>query len=67
MKKFEKSYKDVMLYGVLGGIAETLGISSVLVRVLYLIFFVVGGGFLPALLYLTLAFFMPEKQIPFQD
>lgn len=67
MKHFEKSYKNQRLYGVLGGIAETLGVSATLLRCAYMVFFFVGGGFLPAILYLVLAFLMPEKQIPFED
>lgn len=67
MKKFERSYKDKMLYGVLGGLAETLGVSSLLVRGLFLVFFFLGGGFLPSLLYLALGLFLPEREILFKE
>lgn len=67
MKKWERSYKDKMLYGVLGGLAESLGVSSLVVRLLFFVFFFVGGGFLPSLLYLFLGFMLPEREIIFKE
>ena len=63
MKQLKRSYKDKMLYGVLGGVAEALGVSGLLVRLLYLVFFFVGGGFVPAILYMALGLFLPEQDI----
>ena len=63
MKQLKRSYKDKMLYGVLGGVAEALGVSSLLVRLLYLVFFFACGGFVPAILYMVLGLFLPEQDI----
>ena len=63
MKKLERSYKDKMLYGVLGGLAETLGVPSLYVRLVYLVFFFACGGFVPAILYMALGLFLPEQDI----
>ena len=63
MKQLKRSYKDKMLYGVLGGVAEALGISSLLVRLLYLVFFFACGSFVPAILYMALGLFLPEQDI----
>lgn len=60
MKKLTKSSTDVKLAGVCGGIAEYFGIDSTLVRAAYLIFTFVGVGS-PILLYLLLAWIIPEN------
>ncbi len=48
-----------MFLGVCGGIAEYLGWDPTLVRVLYVIFAVLGYGS-PVLLYFILALVMPD-------
>ncbi|HLR92353.1 MAG TPA: PspC domain-containing protein [Atopostipes sp.] len=61
MKKLTKSKTNSMIAGVCGGIAEYFGIDPTLVRVGYLIFtFLTAGS--PILLYLMLAFVIPEAE-----
>lgn len=61
MKRLTKSNTDAMLAGVCGGIAEYFGIDPTLVRVGYLIFtFLTAGS--PILLYIILAFIIPEAE-----
>ncbi len=61
MKKLTKSRDNVMLAGVCGGIAEYFNVDPTLVRVGYLIFTFIGAGS-PLLLYIILAFIMPEAE-----
>lgn len=56
-KKLTRSRTDRVLAGVCGGIAEFFGISSLLVRILFVIF-----GPLDFLLYIILAIIMPKEQ-----
>ncbi|GAB2500858.1 hypothetical protein GCM10008929_21850 [Alkalibacterium psychrotolerans] len=55
-KKLTRSRTDRVLAGVCGGIAEFFGISSLLVRILFVIF-----GPLDFLLYIILAIIMPKE------
>lgn len=59
MKRLTKSRTDSMVSGVCGGIAEYFGIDSTLVRAGYLILTFMGAGS-PILLYILLAFIIPE-------
>lgn len=59
MKRLTKSRTDSMISGVCGGIAEYFGIDSTLVRAGYLILTFMGAGS-PILLYILLAFIIPE-------
>lgn len=59
MKKLTKSATDRQLSGVLGGIAEYLGIDSTIVRVIFLILVFAGVGS-PVILYIILAILLPE-------
>lgn len=61
MKKLTKSATDRQLSGVLGGIAEYLGIDSTLVRIVFLVFVFLGVGS-PVFLYIILAMIMPEPK-----
>lgn len=59
MKKLRKSKDDIILSGVLAGIAEYLNVDPVLVRVIFIVAaFGSMGSFL--LIYAILAFVMPE-------
>lgn len=49
-----------MVAGVCGGIAEYFGIDSTLVRVAYVILGIMTTGFPALLVYIMLAFIMPE-------
>lgn len=55
----KKSSTDKKLAGVCGGLAEQFGIDSTVVRIIFAIATVLGVGS-PILIYLVLAFVMPE-------
>lgn len=57
--RLKRSQSDKMIAGVCGGIAETLGWDSTLVRILFVIITFLGWG-APILLYFILALIMPE-------
>lgn len=59
MKKLTKSNTDIMLAGVLGGIAEYFQLDPTLVRVGYVILSFVAIG-TPVLLYILLAIIIPR-------
>lgn len=59
MKKLTKSNTDIMLAGVLGGIAEYFQLDPTLVRVGYVILSFVAIGS-PVLLYILLAIIIPR-------
>ncbi|CZQ91387.1 Hypothetical protein Tpal_1399 [Trichococcus palustris] len=59
MKKLTKSATDRQVSGVLGGIAEYLGVDSTIVRVIFLILVFAGVGS-PVILYIILAIILPE-------
>ena len=59
MKKLTKSNTDIMLAGVLGGIAEYFELDPTLVRVGYVILSFVAIG-APVLLYILLAIIIPR-------
>jgi len=50
-----------MIAGVCGGIAEYFGIDSTLVRVGYVLLGIFSAGFPSIIVYLILAFVMPEE------
>ncbi|HVR98314.1 MAG TPA: PspC domain-containing protein [Thermoanaerobaculia bacterium] len=55
-----RSRNHKILGGVCGGLADWLGWSPTLVRVLYVIVSIASAGFPGALVYLILWFFMPK-------
>ena len=57
MRKLHKSKTDKKICGVCGGIAECLNVDSTLVRLIWAVLFICGGGGL--LLYIVAAFIMP--------
>ena len=59
-KKLTRSADDRMLAGVAGGLAEYLDIDPVIVRLLFVIITLFGGGFVGILLYVVLWVIMPE-------
>jgi phage shock protein PspC (stress-responsive transcriptional regulator)/uncharacterized membrane protein YqjE len=59
-KKLFKSIRDKKLFGVCGGIAEYTGIDATLIRILFVVFFLVGSG-TPALLYLALGLILDKE------
>lgn len=62
-KKLYRSRKDKMIAGVAGGLAEYFGIDSVLMRVIFILIFFLGGGGLIA--YVILWIVVPEEQLVF--
>jgi phage shock protein C len=61
MKRLYKSYKNRMVCGVCGGIAEYLNIDPSLVRVLWVLFACTGGAGLFA--YIIIAIILPENRL----
>lgn len=57
--RLRKSHSDRMISGVCGGIAEYLGWDPTIVRIIFVILTFLGWGS-PILLYLILAFMMPD-------
>jgi phage shock protein C len=61
MRKLRRTPHDKMVAGVCGGIAEYFGIDATLVRVAYVVLSVISTGFPGLLVYIILAFVMPEN------
>ncbi len=61
MRKLRKTSHDKMVAGVCGGIAEYFGIDATLVRVGYVVLSVLSTGFPGLLVYIILAFVMPDN------
>jgi len=58
VKRLYRSEKDRMIGGVCGGLAEYFELDPVLIRVIAIILFFIGGGFLA---YIILWIIMPSK------
>ena len=57
--KFKKSKKDKIIAGVLGGVAESIGVDSTFVRIVWLILLGLTG-FVPGLIvYFLATIFLP--------
>ncbi len=61
MKHLYRSNKERMIAGVAGGLAEYFEVDVVLVRLLWVLAFFLGGGFFA---YLIAWIFIPEKNSP---
>lgn len=59
MKKLYLSSSDKKIAGVCGGLAEYFGIDSTIVRIIFLLLFLIGGGGLLA--YLIIWIVAPAK------
>ncbi|MEQ9103778.1 MAG: PspC domain-containing protein [Rhodothermales bacterium] len=59
--KLKKSSHDKMIAGVCGGIAEYFDIDPTLVRVAYVVLSLLSTGFPGLLIYIILAFVMPDR------
>lgn len=66
-KKLYRSSNDKMLCGVLGGIAEYLGVDATLVRILYAAISFFSAGFPGVVLYIICAIVMPEAPFDVQQ
>ncbi|MGY0619733.1 PspC domain-containing protein [Lysobacter sp. A378] len=60
-RPFTRSRNDRMLAGVMGGIAQRFGWSSILVRVVFVIVSIASAAFPGILAYLILWLLMPEE------
>lgn len=60
-KKLQRSEKNKVIAGILGGIGEYLGVDPVLIRVLFLAL-TVFTGFVPGILFYLLAYFVIPKK-----
>lgn len=58
--KLKKSSHNKMIAGVCGGIAEYFDIDPTLVRVAYVVLSLLSTGFPGLLIYIILAFVMPD-------
>ncbi|MEX2534882.1 MAG: PspC domain-containing protein [Trueperaceae bacterium] len=58
-KKLTRSRTDKMIAGVCGGLSQYLGIDSTIVRLIFAVLLVFGGG--GGILYLILWLVMPES------
>lgn len=58
----QRSRRHRMLGGVCGGIAEWLGWSPTVVRILYVVVSIASAGFPGILVYLGLWILMPERE-----
>lgn len=63
MRKLHLSSKDKMIGGVCGGIAETLGVSSTIIRILFLISIFFGGTGVLVYLIMYLVFPKDSKEV----
>lgn len=68
-KKLYRSATDRKICGVLGGLAEYLGMDATVLRIIYVLLslFVLGA---PIIIYLVMALIMPEPPVqngPYQD
>jgi phage shock protein C len=59
--KLKKSSHNKMIAGVCGGIAEYFDIDPTLVRVAYVVLSLLSTGFPGLLIYIILAFVMPDR------
>ncbi len=59
-KRLTRSESDRMVAGVAGGLAEYFDIDPALVRILFVIIAIFGGGITGLLIYIVLWIIMPE-------
>ncbi len=62
-KKLTRSVKDRMISGVCGGVAEYFNIDSSIVRVVWAILTLAGGGFLGVIAYIVMLIVVPEESV----
>lgn len=61
-RRLHRSYRNRMIAGVCGGLAEWLGWDPTLVRVLYVLGSVLSAAFPGTIVYLILWFVMPSGE-----
>ena len=62
IKRLYRSTEDKKIFGICGGLAEYLNFDSTVIRILWLLFIIFGGG-LFLLLYIVLYFVIPTKEM----
>ncbi len=62
-KKLTRSADDRMLAGVAGGLAAYLDIDPAIVRLLFVIIALLGGGLTGPIIYIILWIVMPESSV----
>jgi len=62
MRKLYRSRKDARLTGVLGGLAEHLGVDSTLIRLTFVVMAIASFG-LMVLLYILAIFIFPKEPL----
>ena len=62
MRKLYRSRKDAHLAGVLGGLAEHLGLDSTLIRLVFVVMAIASFG-LMVLLYILAIFIFPKEPL----
>ena len=60
-RKLTRSLHDKKIAGVCGGIAEYFGVDATLIRVGYILLSIFSAGFPAIVVYIILAFVMPEN------
>jgi len=60
--KLHRSTRNVMLAGVCGGIAESIGWSPTRVRIVFVLVSILSAAFPGILIYLVLWFVMPKGE-----
>jgi phage shock protein C len=62
LKKWVRTRSNRMLAGVIGGIAEVIGVEAKLLRIVFVILLMFTGFFPMGLIYLLLVYIMPNEQ-----
>lgn len=62
-KKLYRSNHDVMLSGVLGGLAEYFNIDSTLVRLIFVVLLIFTAGLPLTVLYIAAAIIIPKSDV----
>lgn len=62
-KKLYRSNRDVMLAGVLGGLAEYLNMDVTLVRLIFVVLLLFTAGFPFTILYIAAAIIIPKSDV----
>lgn len=60
--RLTKSRKNVMLFGICGGIAEWLDWDPTVVRIAYVLASIFSAAFPGILIYIMLIFIMPDEE-----
>lgn len=61
MKKLFKSKRDIVLLGILGGIAEYMKVDSTVVRLVFVVFVLITGFFPGIIAYIIAAAIVPDE------